>query len=87
MPTVERYEVQTDQWMEVRSLTSIRMTHALIAFNNTLLAIGGSDGTTSLNSVEEYDPETNTWTMKMSMSTRRSHVASSVMLARASRRL
>lgn len=86
MPSVERYEVQADVWVEVRNLTSTRMTHGLIAYNKTLLAIGGSDGTTSLNSVEEYDPETNAWIMKMSMSTRRSHVASTVMYTRTSSR-
>ena len=85
MQSVERYDVGTDTWIEVQPLATIRMTHALIAYKDTLLAIGGSDGTTSLNSVEEYDPSTDTWVLKMSMTTRRSHVASSVMMTRGSR--
>jgi len=85
MQSVERYDIMTDTWTDVHPLTSIRMTHALIPYKDMLLAIGGSDGTTSLNSVEEYDPISDTWVLKMSMTTRRSHVAASVMMARSSR--
>ena len=54
------------------------MTHALVPSQGKLLAIGGNDGTTSLNSVEEYDVEKDEWIFKPSMTIRRSHIAAAI---------
>lgn len=44
-----------------------------------LYALGGNDGSSSLNSVEKYDPKMNKWTIVSSMVTRRSSVGASVL--------
>lgn len=44
-----------------------------------LYALGGNDGSSSLNSVEKYDPKLNKWTIVSSMVTRRSSVGASVL--------
>ena len=40
---------------------------ALISNSGKLYAIGGYDGLKNLNSVEMYDPESNTWSFGASM--------------------
>lgn len=44
-----------------------------------LYALGGNDGSSSLNSVEKYDPKTDKWAIVSSMVTRRSSVGASVL--------
>jgi len=34
---------------------------SLAVFDGTLLAVGGSDGISTLTSVEAYNPDSNTW--------------------------
>ena len=82
---MERYDIQLDEWVTIRAMTNVRMTHSLVVVTDKLLAIGGNDGATSLNSVEEYDPEKDSWVVKVSMSTRRSHVAAAVILTKMSK--
>jgi N-acetylneuraminic acid mutarotase len=49
-----------------------RSGHGLAAApNGKLYAVGGYDGTNFLNSVEEYDPATDSWTTKAPMKNRR----------------
>lgn len=44
-----------------------------------LYVVGGDDGSTNLNSVECYDPKSNTWTLlPMSMTTGRSYAGVAV---------
>ena len=50
------------------------MTHMLVSNDSRLFAIGGNDGSGSLNSVEEYFPEDDEWKTKKATSLRRSHV-------------
>ncbi|XP_029341664.1 kelch-like protein 2 [Acyrthosiphon pisum] len=40
-----------------------RRDAGVVALNGLLYVVGGYDGTSSLNSVEFYNPRTNTWTM------------------------
>lgn len=54
-------------------------THEVVEVDGFLYAVGGNDGSSSLNSVERYDPKTNKWTIVSSMVTRRSSVGSSVL--------
>ena len=55
-------------------MVSVRMTHMLVSNNSKLYAIGGNDGSGSLNSVEEYFPGDDEWKSKKATSLRRSHV-------------
>ena len=51
-----------------------RSTHDVAVVHGILYAVGGNDGSSSLNSVEKYEPKSNKWTTVESMSTRRSSV-------------
>ena len=64
-------------------MTSVRMTHMLVSDGTHLLAIGGNDGSGSLNSVEEYCPETDEWSNKKPASLRRSQLGAAVMYTNA----
>ena len=55
-------------------MVSVRMTHMLVSNDVQLYAIGGNDGSGSLNSVEEYFPDEDDWKCKKALSLRRSHV-------------
>jgi N-acetylneuraminic acid mutarotase len=54
--------------------SSFRSTHDTVAMDGYLYAIGGYDGTTSLNTVERYNPKTNKWMLIAPMAVRRSAV-------------
>jgi kelch-like protein 20 len=43
-----------------------------------VVIVGGSDGTSPLNSVERYDPRNNRWTAVAPMGTRRKHLGCAV---------
>lgn len=51
----------------------------MVEANGFLYALGGNDGSSSLNSVERYDPKVNKWTIVTSMLTRRSSIGASVL--------
>ena len=42
-------------------MLSPRRSFGMCVFNGKAYVIGGNDGTRDLNTVEEYDPLTNTW--------------------------
>ena len=63
--------VADDIWTSKASMPTARAGLAAAAVNNRIYAIGGSNGSTQLQTVEEYDPATNTWTSKASMPTAR----------------
>lgn len=56
-----------------------RSTHEVVEIDNYLYALGGNDGSSSLNSVEKYDPQLNKWTIVNSMATRRSSIGAAVL--------
>lgn len=56
-----------------------RSTHEVVAINGFIYAIGGNDGSSSLNAVEQYDPKINKWVVVSSMNTRRSSVGAAVL--------
>lgn len=56
-----------------------RSTHEVVACDGSLLALGGNDGSSSLNSVEKYDVRLNKWTMMTSMLARRSSVGAAML--------
>lgn len=59
--------------------SSIRSTHDLVAMDGWLYAVGGNDGSSSLNSIEKYNPRTNKWVAASCMFTRRSSVGVAVL--------
>ena len=71
---MERYDPVTDTWTCLAPMSTRRSTHDVAVIDGMLFAVGGNDGSSSLNSTEKYDPETNKWTPVVSMSTRRSSV-------------
>jgi kelch-like protein 17 (actinfilin) len=64
-----------------RKLNTIifRSTHEVVEIDGYLYALGGNDGSSSLNSVERYEPRLNKWTIVTSMLTRRSSVGAGVL--------
>ena len=56
-----------------------RSTHEVVEIDNFLYALGGNDGSASLNSMERYDSKLNKWIMVTSMSARRSSVGGAVL--------
>ena len=56
-----------------------RSTYDLVAMDGWLYAVGGNDGSSSLNSIEKYNPRTNKWVAASCMFTRRSSVGVAVL--------
>ena len=59
---VERYNVHTNEWKVVATMSKRRCGVGVVVIGDFLYAIGGHDGSRYLNSVERYDPKTNQWT-------------------------
>lgn len=51
----------------------------MIQVDQQLYALGGNDGSSSLNSVEKYDSQTDKWSVVVPMVTRRSSVGGAVL--------
>ncbi len=77
--TVEEYDPVTDTWQQKTNMPTARSDFAVGVVNNKIYAIGGykynyySSG--YLNTVEEYDPATDTWQRKTDMPTAKSNLA------------
>ena len=70
LSSVEEYDPSTDRWSSKKDMNLARSRFQTAVVNGKIIAIGGtkragdySEGN-FLSSVEEYDPETNTWTEK-----------------------
>jgi Kelch motif len=59
---VEKYDIYNGVWTTVASLPSARSDLAAAAIGGKIYIFGGYDGTSLLNSVMKYDPNTDTWT-------------------------
>lgn len=75
----EKYNLRTATWEPIAPMHSRRSTHEVVEASGYLYALGGNDGSSSLNSVERYDPKTNKWSIVTSMLTRRSSIGASVL--------
>ncbi|CAG0896818.1 unnamed protein product [Cyprideis torosa] len=66
-----RYDPVLDTWVELHSMTVPRSELGLAIVDGFVYAVGGWDGSHRLDSVERYDPTTNTWSfvtpLKMGM--------------------
>eukprot|EP00957_Ditylum_brightwellii_P088713 6755436-Ditylum_brightwellii.AAC.1 len=56
-----------------------RTSCATVVLDGKLVVVGGWDGTNNLAVVEEYNPQTERWTLLPSMETKRSRCAAVVM--------
>lgn len=54
---VERYDTYTGQWSSVTPMLMKRCRLGVATLNGKLYACGGYDGSTFLQTVEEYDPQ------------------------------
>ena len=66
--TVEVYNVASGMWQVTGQMLQPRRYHQLVRLRNgTVLAAGGFNGTSALNSAELYDPSTGKWTQATPM--------------------
>ena len=72
LKTAECYDPDSNSWSSVADMNVARVSHCLVAANGMLFAIGGfEDGDygldimdeTVIDSMEVYNPDTDTWTM------------------------
>lgn len=72
LATVEVYDPATDTWTKKADMSTVRDGAGVSFVNGKLYAMGGSEvhgfqSWSTLRSVEEYDPLTDTWTPKTDM--------------------
>ncbi|XP_029344977.1 kelch-like protein 3 isoform X1 [Acyrthosiphon pisum] len=64
LKSVEAYTPIDKVWSTIPDMHLCRVAPKVVTFNGFLYVIGGFDGSTNLDSVEIYDPNSNTWTME-----------------------
>lgn len=79
MSSGERFNIRRNAWEPIPSMHNRRSTLEVVAIDDCIYALGGNDGSSSLNSVEKYDPKSNKWLVVSSMVTRRSSVGAAVL--------
>jgi hypothetical protein len=55
----ESLDVRSNKWKSISSMPLERSGHSSVAIGDQILIVGGTPGTTQIDS---YDPNTNTWT-------------------------
>jgi N-acetylneuraminic acid mutarotase len=64
---VEIYDTQTDLWTTVDNMNTARCNFGAVVYDGKIYVIGGSTSTdTFTNTMESYDPATDSWTTLMS---------------------
>lgn len=82
--TVEAYDPTANSWTTKTSMATARYLATSALVNDKIYVIGGTSSTASsptiitLNTVESYDPATNSWTPKAAMPTAREGMTSGV---------
>ena len=79
---VEEYDPATDTWTRKADMPTVRSAPSASAVDGKIYVIGGFTGPVSesariYNTVEEYDPSTDSWTTKTPMTTARTAFATS----------
>lgn len=62
---------QVNTWTPIANMLSRRSSAGVAVLEGMLYVAGGNDGTSCLNSVERYNPKTNTWESVAPMNIRR----------------
>jgi len=79
---VEEYNPRTNKWTRKANMPTPRSALSTSVVNGKIYAIGGDSGdylpAPTLSAVEEYDPETDTWTRKADMPTPRGSLCTAV---------
>merc|ERR1712187_163956 len=75
LATAERYDIESDVWTSLPSMSSKRCRHAAVSFGGAVYVFGGYDGTNYLSSVEKYDVKTGEWKSWPPMTLRRCDLA------------
>ncbi|KAM6965163.1 kelch-like protein 18 [Aplochiton taeniatus] len=70
LSATEKFDPDSMRWTPVKRMRSKRNNVSLMVFNGVLLAVGGSDGTINLKTIEVYCHESNTWRHFGSMRTK-----------------
>ena len=70
--SVEVYDPVTNQWDDAPDMPFQRSEFAAVAYQGTILCIGGFDGQDHLSSIEQFNPATGVWTTITNMTTARS---------------
>jgi len=50
-----------NSWTQIADMLNRRRNAGVAAVNGMIYVVGGDDGTTNLNTVEFYNPQTDTW--------------------------
>lgn len=61
LSAVQRYDLDSNLWLEVAPLNSPRSSLCAVADGNYMYAIGGVTSDVVCNIVEKFDPEVNSW--------------------------
>jgi len=69
------FRLDGDRWTEVAPMHFARGGHALVAAGGRLYAIGGNTAAGNVSPTEEYDPQTNAWSVRSALPHPRNHVA------------
>lgn len=81
LTAVEEYDPATDTWTKKTDMPTGRSFPGISVVNGKIYVIGGNEGPglwgTTIATVEEYDPQTDTWTSKADMPTAREGLGAS----------
>lgn len=66
-----RLNLQSNTWTTIANMLSRRSSAGVAVLDGMLYVAGGNDGTSCLNSVERFNPKTNTWEGVAAMNIRR----------------
>ncbi|XP_042299795.1 kelch-like protein 12 isoform X2 [Sceloporus undulatus] len=71
LSSVEAYNIRTDSWTTVTSMTTPRCHVGVTVLKGRLYAIAGYGGESHLSSIECYDPIIDSWEVVTSLETQR----------------
>ena len=76
--SVERYDIETDQWISISPMNQARNGHAAVSIGELIFVLGGWNGNSTLNSVEMCDTRSNKWMEITPINTARSSLAAAI---------
>lgn len=69
--TIEQYCPRRDSWWQVAVMSGRRLQCGVAVLEERLYVVGGRDGLKTLNTVECYNPRSNSWSAMPPMATNR----------------